>query len=110
LPLQAIVEDELLRLLALGPLSTQDAYRLLAEQMSITAAQRAAVIETANGQENGWANLVRFARRRLVDDGYLFEPSRAGHGLWRLTDAGLARAELRRKVRDGTITLDELGL
>lgn len=56
-----------------------EAYRLLADEFSLTAEQRSRVME--NGRDCHWENRVRFARRKLVDAGIM---ARKPHGQWNL--------------------------
>jgi hypothetical protein len=96
LPKRTPVEKQLLRLLlACHPrcVKTQEAYDQLAESMSITPEQRWAKLTTASGEENAWENLVRQARRALVEIGYLQPLAESGHAVWCLTDMGVKFAK-----------------
>jgi hypothetical protein len=39
-----------------------------------------------------WANKAQWARKVMVDEGLLEPVEKAGHGVWKLTEAGLAQA------------------
>jgi hypothetical protein len=39
-----------------------------------------------------WANKAQWARKIMVDEGLLEPVEKAGHGVWKLTEAGLAQA------------------
>jgi len=69
-PVQSAVEKELLLFLLDrgGRSATQPTYEALADRLRLSPEQWTVQIETSTGTENAWGNLVRFARRRLVDD------------------------------------------
>jgi hypothetical protein len=39
-----------------------------------------------------WPNRVRWARQKLVDDGYLYSPKGHRRGYWKLTPEGIIKA------------------
>ena len=85
----------------------QRAYSILADRMSMTAEQRRLLIP-GDRQENAWQNLVRFASRRLVDQGLM---QRGPRGYWSITQRGDEVA----RVREGAyqsynINLENVGL
>ena len=100
LPTESAVQKGLLLLLGNGRLQTQAAYHCLADQMKITAVQRGATLTSASGRENAWENLVRFARRHLVDRGWLSPPNHSGRGCWELTAEGRREADRLRSFND----------
>jgi len=105
LPHQAEVEGKLLRLL-LGtshPIATLAAYTELAEYMKLTLEQTRAIYP--NTGRSAWEYLVRQAKRRLKDEGWLYCPK---VGLWALTKVGVREAQLRERAP--TLTAEELGL
>jgi restriction endonuclease Mrr len=69
-PKQAEVEDKLLKLLAARstPLRTSDAYRLLADECGLSAAERDARLEGT--KESAWHNRVRWAKNALDKAGW----------------------------------------
>jgi hypothetical protein len=111
LPSQSKVEDELLLLLGRQsrPIETKTVYAPVAESMELTIEQRRVSITTAAGRENAWENLVRQARRRLVDDGIIEDSRHSQHGYWALTAAGRNRARIRSRIKAGIATAEELG-
>ncbi len=64
-----------------GKVNTQAAYSGLAKKMQISRE----VLSEQRGNEPWWNNEVRWARRALVDEGYLKKPSESGKGIWELT-------------------------
>jgi len=98
LPLQPEVEWQLLRLLSGSPgsLDTLTIYRVLADQMTLSALQLAEVHPDSG--RSAWEWLVRRAKQRLRDDGMLYCTER---GVWALTEKGRRRA---------TLTSGDLGL
>jgi restriction endonuclease Mrr len=67
-----------------GQLRPEEAYDALASRFGLTNEERSLVTRGAK-PENAWNNLVRFARRRLVDHGLVNQGPR---GLWSLTAEG----------------------
>lgn len=105
LPSQADVETRLLGLL-LGrssPIETVHAYNELADLFGLSQSQRHAGRPNTRG--SAWEYLVRQAKRRLKDEGWLHDPER---GLWSLTQEGSVEAQ--KRARRGTYTLKDLGL
>jgi hypothetical protein len=95
LPTESEVESGLLLLLRAHhprPMKTIEAYSGLAETMGVTNLQRWSTRTTASDRENAWENRVRWARFRLVHQGYLVHGAGSKRGCWQLTDAGLNRA------------------
>ncbi len=111
LPSQSEVEHALPLFLGLQgrPIETNRVYAPLAETLRLTREQLTVSITTPNGRENRWENLVRFARRRLVDDRLMADLDNSERGYWVLTDAGRERGRLREKFRAGTLTSEDLG-
>ena len=85
LPGQAQVEAALLRFMTVKsrPITPSEAYRGLADVFSLTREQRERQLLTEPRSE--WENLVRFAKRRLVDRGLVTTPKRS---IWELTPLG----------------------
>src|SRR5690349_19255049 len=85
LPPQSEVENRLLHFLyRFGrPVEPKELYGPLADDFGLTQEQRRA--RRPSTGELAWNNLVRYARRRLVDIDYVHEAPR---GAWRLTQAG----------------------
>ncbi len=113
LPTESEVESGLLLLLCVHhprPVKTIAAYSELAEAMGITNEQRLATRTTPNGRENAWENRVRWARFRLVHQGYVVDVARSKRGYWELTDAGLDRAMRLGEFKVGEIVFEEEGL
>ncbi|HTT82738.1 MAG TPA: winged helix-turn-helix domain-containing protein [Rhizomicrobium sp.] len=105
LPSQSIVEDALLCALNMHtrPVDPPVMYDLLAERFNLTAQQRHALLQRT--KENAWHNLVRQARRRLKDLGYI---DRSISRQWLLSEAG--RAKAREREWQKSRTADDLGL
>jgi hypothetical protein len=112
LPMQRDVEEQLLLFLRLHrrPLDTKRVYGPLAEAITLTSEQRFVTITTPKGLENGWENLVRQARRRLVDEGLMVDRQKSQSGHWLLTSAGRDRANLLSMRQAAMLTIDDLGL
>lgn len=95
LPHQAQVEVALRALLRAGhprPVTTQHAYDWLADHFKLTLEERTRRLQSEARSE--WENIVRQAKRRMVDEKLLYsEPD----GYWHLTETGL-------------LTLDDLDL
>lgn len=91
LPHQAEVENALLDLLghSTRPVTPTEAYRALALKFGLTVEQQNRLLDSEPRPE--WENLVRFARRRLVDQGFLDKSLR---GRWQLTELGRVAAAL----------------
>jgi len=108
LPSQPMVEWQLLRLLHLSrSLPVQRIYRELTQQMELTTEQRNLVLR-GDIRENAFENLCRFARRRLVDRGWM---NRKPRGVWSITDEGDRIAQYRgADFHSYILTLEELGL
>lgn len=109
LPPQNEVEWSLLKLLEnRPPIRVQQVYRELASAMKLSQHQLALVIESGDHREKAWPNLCRFARRRLVDRGWINGRQR---GYWSLTSKGQEVAQVRAlDYKSYLITLEELGL
>lgn len=93
LPPQADVEWALLRLLgARGkPITAQEAYDALAEHFELGWV--ATHLRRPNASRDVvWPNVVRFARRRLVDEGWMLRNPR---NQWQLSVRGKARAAIK---------------
>lgn len=71
---------------------TGDAYQAMADHFGLMEDERWAH-RTGDDKEPQWNNMVRWARRKLKDAGYL--DSDSPHGVWRLSAAGIARAKRR---------------
>lgn len=71
---------------------TEDAYEALADHFGLTDAERG-VPRPGEPGEPQWNNMVRWARRKLKDAGYL-DPG-SPRGVWRLSSSGIARAKRR---------------
>ena len=86
LPTQAKAEDELLKLLASRsrPLSTNEAYRTLADSCGLTPAKRAARPEGGRA-EPAWNYRVRWAMDRIRRKGWARSTE---HGMWTATATG----------------------
>jgi restriction endonuclease Mrr len=56
-------------------------YDALADHFGLSAEARAATIYEKGVHRSKWENMVRYARRRLKDDGVVETPS---HGVWEL--------------------------
>ena len=113
LPTESEVESGLLLLLRARhprPVKTVAAYSELAESMGITNEQRWATRTTPSGRENAWENRVRWARFRLVDQGYVVGTAHSKRGFWQLTGAGLNRAMRLSEFEVGEIVFEEEGL
>jgi restriction endonuclease Mrr len=100
MPSQGLIEKELLHQLGLypRPVEIKIFYDSLAEALKISSAQRQAKMQ--NSSELAWNNRVRFARRRLANQGFI-DKSRRGY--WGLTEMGRAAAR-------GPTTPADLGL
>ena len=85
LPSQAEVEAALFQLLKEKgvPVEPAEAYRLLGNRFELTQEQRHRVLTTEPRSER--ENLIRFARRRLVDNGTI---DKSIKGKWALTQLG----------------------
>ena len=70
-------------------ISSSDAYGPLADHFNLSPADRA-LLRHDGRNEALWHNMVQWARRKLNDRGYL-APS--AHGVWRLSDSGIAAAK-----------------
>ncbi len=69
-------------------------YESLAIYFSLTRQDLAAEVnEPGAGKRNKWENMVRWARKDLVDWGYIDNSQR---GIWRLTEKGLKAAAEKR--------------
>ncbi len=113
LPTESEVENGLLLLLRAHhprPVNTIDAYPELADSMGINNEQRRATRTTPSGRENAWENRVRWARFRLVDQGYVVGVAHSKRGYWQLTDAGLDRAMRLSEFKVAEIVFGEEGL
>jgi hypothetical protein len=97
LPVQSAVEERLLHFLYLYSRGVEpnQVYGPLADDLKLTEEQRRARRLNSSG-ELAWPNLVRYARRRLVDLGLVHSEPR---GLWRLTQKGREQAERRERFR-----------
>ena len=62
----------------------KELYGALADDLQITQEQRMA--RRPSSGELAWNNLVRYAKRRLIDEGFV--DGKAPRGLWKLTEAG----------------------
>jgi hypothetical protein len=101
LPDHGSIGEALKRLLVVRgnrPLSAQQAYKLLAEQLKVSRADLSLVIKSDDGSENAWQNRCRSARNNLVKSGVL---NQNPYDTWYLTDAAF---------RGLTSTAEELGL
>ncbi len=67
-------------------------YEALADQFRLSRAEREQEFLDEGKPRLRWENMVRWARRKLKDKGYLETPR---HGLWRVTDRGRAAAQQR---------------
>lgn len=93
LPPQAQVEWALLRMLGArtGAITAQEAYDELATHFGLS--WEATHLRRPNASRDvAWPNLVRFARRRLVDEGKM---RREPRNQWQLTDLGRAFATIK---------------
>src|SRR5215469_13679804 len=104
LPVQSDVELHLHLLLYRHrrPVKPQEAYAALAGTFELTPEQRKARRLNSSG-ELAWSNLVRYAARRLRDNGFM--DSTAPRGLRMLTAKGREHAEM-----IDSIDLDAIGL
>lgn len=89
LPPQSKVEDELLlqlnaRSRAVEP---RHLYEPIADHFNLTLEQRT---KSRSGSDPDWHYLVRQARRRLVENGWMAD---SADGFWSLTDDGRKREE-----------------
>lgn len=66
-----------------------DAYRPLADHFRLSPSERAEPRKDGR-EEPLWNNMVQWARRKLKDNGYL---ASAPHGVWRLSELGVAVAK-----------------
>jgi hypothetical protein len=80
------------------------AYRVLGAQFKLSANDQLASVKRGSS-DSAWHYLVRQAKRHLLDEGYLECPE---HGVWAITPAGRARAEM--IVKGQTAGPEELGL
>jgi hypothetical protein len=98
LPPQPDVEDRLLHFLSMYNrfVEPKELYNDLANDLKLGQEQRLA--RRSSSGELAWNNLVRYAKRRLVDAGFIDHNS--PRGLWRLTLAGCAEAERRAKAKE----------
>jgi restriction endonuclease Mrr len=104
LPTQTVVERELLFFLnGIRPIEPVKVYGPLADKFNLNSLQRHAQMQDGRC---AWENRVQFARRRLVDLGFLDNSRR---GLWFLTSTGKEEAE-RRQNEPRPMTLEELDL
>ena len=107
-PSQPEVEWAMLNLLSPStPLTPQKVYLALADQFQLTTEQKSRILE-GEKRENAWHNLCRFARRRLVDQKYLYDAPR---GLWSITSLGKDATRSRGGAyQSTTLTPEQLGL
>ncbi|WP_454175056.1 winged helix-turn-helix domain-containing protein [Gordonia sputi] len=89
-PEYAEVETPLLCLIygSGGQIEAREAYEPLADYFGLSVAERSEM-RTDGRREPRWNNMVQWARRKLNDQGYL---ERAGHGVWKLSSAGMDAA------------------
>ncbi len=108
LPPQPMVEWQLLRLLHQSrSMPIQRAYQELAALLELTTQQKN-LVRPGVDRENAFENLCRFARRRLVDQGWM---NRGPRGVWGISEKGDEFARVRGATYQSyTISLEELGL
>ena len=63
--------------------SGRTVYEALADHFRLSPQARAAVIYERGIARSKWENMVRYARRRLKDDGLVSTPE---HGVWQVCD------------------------
>jgi len=109
IPNDAIIQEELLRLLGSSPdhrLHASEAYKTLADlHPELTSAE---LTDPYRNSVSHWANRVQFARLHLVNRGLLYKAGagpRPRSGVWILTERGRERAldrasEREREVRE----------
>jgi 5-methylcytosine-specific restriction protein A len=66
----------------------RDTYEGLADYFRLSPLERKQLRSDRN--EPLWNNMIQWARRKLNENGYL---ALAGHGVWRLSDSGVAAAQ-----------------
>ena len=72
-----------------------EVYDILADYFGLTEEERNVSRHEVTGDgrmESYWSNRVQWARRKLNDYGYL--DTKAGHGIWKLSEKGIEHAKL----------------
>ncbi|MBU2549134.1 MAG: winged helix-turn-helix domain-containing protein [Proteobacteria bacterium] len=69
----------------------KDIYETMADFFQLSKEERERDIEVGGKVEPKWNNMVRWARRKLKDNGYLVSPSK--HGVWEISDEGKVHVE-----------------
>jgi hypothetical protein len=85
-----------------------DTFTPLATKFILDAETRKIILDElykSGGVEPVWHNMVRWARKDLVEEGYLdaFSP----HGVWRLTPNGIRHAQWLLRLREEDTTKNE---
>ena len=79
-----------------GEVTPKDCYAHLAKDFELSNEETSLSLSEAtytDRSEPKWNNMVQWARKSLVDDGYLLNAKQSGFGKWKLTDAGKLKAD-----------------
>lgn len=74
-----------------GEVAPKECYAYLAKKFELSDAEISlslSEVTPTNRSEPKWNNMVQWARRNLVDKGFLFNAKQFGFGKWKITDAG----------------------
>jgi 5-methylcytosine-specific restriction protein A len=76
-----------------GKISSASSYEPLAKIFSLTDNEMVQLLDDGTNRPQ-WKNMVQWARKSLVDYGYLHNAKISGTGVWELTEAGFQKAIL----------------
>lgn len=82
-----------------GKVSSISCYEPLAKLFDLTTEEMSRVLPDGTNRPQ-WNNMVQWARKSLVDYGYLYNAQGAGKGVWQLTELGVKKAETLASKKD----------
>ncbi|ESN15811.1 hypothetical protein L370_01872 [Enterobacter sp. MGH 24] len=75
-----------------GEVSSSSCYEPLGKEFDLTDEEMSILLSDGSNRLQ-WNNMVQWARNQLVDYKYLHNAKESGHGIWKLTQDGIKKAE-----------------
>jgi len=79
-----------------GEITPKECYTYLAKEFELTPQEISLQLSEAtvtDRAESKWNNMVQWARKSLVDRGYLLNAKQSGFGKWKITETGKQKAD-----------------
>jgi 5-methylcytosine-specific restriction protein A len=79
-----------------GDVIPKECYTYLAKEFELSDSETSLSLSEVTRTERSeakWNNMVQWARKSLVDDGYLFNAKQSGFGKWKITNLGKEKAK-----------------